>query len=150
MKRLALVGALCLLGTAASAHEVLHDIERGRAVAVKVYFADGEVLAYAEYQVFSPADAKIPYQKGRTDRAGYVAFVPDLPGHWRVRVADEGGHGLELDVPVPAPGQDQGRVAPAAGVATWALVARPLVGAGVIAAVFGFVVWLYRRKERAR
>ena len=70
----------------ALAHETLHEVERGKAIAVKAYFADGEVLAYTAYEVYSPADPKIPYQKGRTDRSGWLAFVPDAPGKWRVKV----------------------------------------------------------------
>ena len=89
---------------AVHAHEVLHTIERGKAIAVKAFFGDGEVLAYTEYQIFSPTDPRIPYQKGRTDRSGYVAFVPDAPGAWRVKVTDTTGHGLDLLVDVAAPG----------------------------------------------
>jgi nickel transport protein len=142
------MGALCLLPSLAQAHEVLSTVERGRAIAVKAFFADGEVMAYTEYQVFSPADAKIPYQKGRTDRSGYLAFVPDAPGNWHVRVADNTGHGLELDVSVPAAGQEQARPAPAPGIASWAFVVRPLLGVLIIAVLFGTLVVLYRRKER--
>ena len=69
-----------------AAHEVLHQVEWNRAVALRAYFADGEVLAYAQYEVYSPADPKIPHQKGRTDRDGWLAFVPDGAGH----VAGEG------------------------------------------------------------
>ena len=88
----------------AHAHEVLHTVERGKAIAVKAFFADGEVLAYTEYQVFSPADPRTPYQKGRTDRSGYLAFVPDVPGAWRVKVADTTGHGLDVVVNADAVG----------------------------------------------
>jgi nickel transport protein len=146
MRRVLLVGALALLPGLAQAHEVLSSVERGRAIAVKAFFADGEVMAYTEYQVFSPVDAKLPYQKGRTDRAGYLAFVPDAPGNWHVRIADNSGHGLELDVPFPAPGQDQANGRPAPGIASWAFVVRPLVGALAIVAIFLVLVRLYRRK----
>jgi nickel transport protein len=145
VKRAALVLALGLLSGLAQAHEVLSSVERGRAIAVKAYFADGEVLAYTEYQVFSPADAKIPYLKGRTDRAGYLAFVPDAPGKWHVRIVDATGHGLELDV-TEAPGQASGTAAAPAGPATWAFVLRPLVGVILIAAIFAVLIVLYRRR----
>ena len=131
------------LASPAHAHEVLSSIERGRAIAVKAFFADGQALAYTEYQVFSPADAKIPFQKGRTDRAGYLAFVPDVPGNWHIRVISDTGHGLKLDVPVAAPGRAQ---APATGLASWAFVLRPLLGVLVIATVFAALIVFYRRK----
>jgi len=138
----------------AHAHEVLHSIERGKAIAVKAFFADGEVLAYTEYQVFSPADPRIPYQKGRTDRSGYLAFVPDAPGAWRVKVTDSTGHGLDLAVDVATPGADlPGSARPAAqgtDLASWAFAVRPILGVGLIAALFAVLVLLYRRKRSAK
>jgi nickel transport protein len=115
----------------AAAHETLHEVQRGTAIAVKGYFADGEVLAYRAYEVYSPADQAIPWAKGRTDRAGWLAFVPDVAGAWRVRVLDETGHGLDLLVDAQAPA-----AAPSGAVATWGFVLRPLLGLAVIAAVF--------------
>jgi nickel transport protein len=143
-----LATALAVLAPAAArAHEVLHQVERGRAVAVKAYFADGEVLAYAQYELYSPADPKIPHQKGRTDRSGWVSFVPDAPGKWRVKVIDQTGHGLDVEVDATAaasPSPSPGDSAPRSAVA---FVLRPLVGIGVIAAVFGLLFTVYRRKR---
>jgi nickel transport protein len=128
----------------AFAHEVLHSVERGRAIAVKAYFADGEPLAYTEYVVFSPKDPKIPYQKGRTDRVGYLAFVPDSPGNWHVKVSTTDGHGVELDVPAEAADK---KAAGAGGIASWAFVVRPLVGVALIAGLFVALGRLYRRRK---
>jgi nickel transport protein len=128
------------------AHEVLHEVRRGNAVAVRGYFADGEPLAYRAYEVYSPADAKIPWQKGRTDRAGWLAFVPDVPGQWHVKVIDDSGHGLDLLVDAAAPAD-----APASGPgATAAFVLRPVLGIAVMAAIFAALVLLYRRKGSGR
>jgi nickel transport protein len=135
--------ALCC-ASPAYAHEVLHSVERGRAIAVKAFFADGETLAYTEYVVFSPEDPKIPYQKGRTDRGGYLAFVPDIPGNWHVKVSTADGHGLELDVPAEA----AAKIAAApGGIASWAFVARPLVGVFLIVGLFAVLTSLYRRRK---
>jgi nickel transport protein len=128
----------------AQAHEVLHTIERGRAIAVKAYFADGEALAYTEYQVFSPTDARIPYQKGRTDRSGYLAFVPDAPGAWRVKVADATGHGLDLVVDVASTDGESKR--PATPVAAWVFALRPILGVALVGGLFALLVLLYRRR----
>lgn len=147
--RSAFLAALLVLACASSAqaHEVLHTVERGKAIAVKVYFADGEVAAYREVQVFSPADARIPYQKGRTDRSGYVAFVPDTPGAWRVVLIDDTGHGLDVKVDVPAPGASptDGKNAPAS-VSSWAFALRPIIGATAIALIFTALFFGLRRK----
>ena len=132
---------------AAHAHEVLHTIERGKAIAVKSFFADGEVLAYTEYQIFSPTDARIPYQKGRTDRSGYVAFVPDAPGAWRVKVTDATGHGLDLVVNVAAPGGESARPAGQdTPVVSWAFALRPILGVALIAGLFALLVLLYGKR----
>jgi nickel transport protein len=131
----------------ASAHEVLHEVQRNRAVALRAYFADGEALAYAQFEVYSPADASIPHQKGRTDRDGWVAFVPTTPGGWRVKVADATGHGLDVVVDCTASTARRNDAGP---VATAAFVLRPLVGAGTIALVFGILLAVYRRRGAAR
>jgi nickel transport protein len=141
--------AACLsLPLGARAHEVLHEVNRGRAVAVRAWVPDGESLAYAQAEVFSPADASVPYWKGRTDRNGWLAFVPDVPGPWRVRIVGSTGHGLDTRVEVAAPGAN-GAAADAApsGGAALALVLRPVVGVALIAAIFGF---LYLRARRRR
>ena len=137
---------------AARAHEVLHTIERDKAIAVKAFFADGEGLAYTEYQVFSPTDPRIPYQKGRTDRSGYLAFVPDAPGAWRVKVTDTTGHGLDLVVDVAAVGERSTNFQTRQGsdLASWAFAIRPVLGVGIIAALFALLVFLYRRKRSTK
>ncbi|HEU4382414.1 MAG TPA: hypothetical protein VFR85_02830 [Anaeromyxobacteraceae bacterium] len=131
----------------AAAHEILHQVQRGRALAVRAFFQDGQALADQQAEVYSPADPKIPYWRGRTDRNGWLAFVPDVPGKWRVRVVDATGHGLDTQVDVePAiGGPDSG--APS-GAGPLGLALRPVVGAAVIAAIFGGL-YLWRRRRSA-
>lgn len=154
MSRVALaLAGLVALGTAspANAHEVLHLVERNRAVALKAYFPDGEVLAYAQYEVYAPVDPKIPYQKGRTDRGGWLAFVPDAPGKYRVKVIDNTGHGLEVEIdaaPRGAPTAESSAESGALPLA--AFVLRPLVGVAAIALVFAGLLVLYRRRRTTR
>jgi nickel transport protein len=145
---LALAASTALAPAAARAHEVLHEVERGRAIAVKAYFADGEVLAYSSYEVYAPADPTIPWQKGRTDRAGWLAFVPDGPGRWRVKVVDQTGHGLDVAIDAatpPAAAVPAARTIPAGA----AFVLRPILGVAAICALFGALYALYRRKGPA-
>jgi nickel transport protein len=141
--------ALIAATSPAFAHEVLHEVRRGRAVAVHAWFPDGESLAYVQAEVFSPADGKIPYWKGRTDRNGWLAFVPDVPGSWRVRIVDATGHGLDtlVDVapeagPAAASGDGAGKRA-----STLAFALRPVAGVALIAAIFGFLYLRGRRKS---
>lgn len=146
--RLALAALLALAARPALAHETLHEVARGKAIAVKASFVDGEVLAYTPYEVYSPADPKIPHQKGRTDRSGWLAFVPDAPGPWRVKVIDPTGHGLDLLVDAEAAGA---AAAPQASgpTSTAAFVLRPLVGLAAIGAVFA-ALYLAARRRRPR
>ena len=138
--------AAVMLPAAAPAHEVLHTIERSRAVAVQATYADGEPLANVPYDVFGPGDPDIPHQRGRADRQGWVAFVPDAPGNWRVRLADDSGHGLDLTVEVDAEGirGEEGR--PSA----LAFALRPLVGTISLGVLFFGLYALIRRRQGAR
>jgi nickel transport protein len=141
---LATATALALAASPALAHETLHEIQRGRAIAVRAYESDGDVLADIPFEIYSPADPKIPYLTGRTDRGGWLAFVPDLAGTWRVKVIEETGHGLDLQVDASLAG-----AGPATGTApasTAAFVLRPLVGLAAIGAVFAALYLAYRRK----
>jgi nickel transport protein len=143
--RLAALALGLAFAATAAAHETIHEIQRGKAIAVKASFADGEVLAYTAFEVYSPADAKLPWLKGRTDRAGWLAFLPDVPGKWRVKVFDATGHGLDLEVEAtPATGELAGP--PVAG--RLAFILRPLLGLAVIALVFASLVLAWRKKER--
>jgi nickel transport protein len=166
MRRLAAALALLAAPVAPRAHELVHQVERGRAVAVRVSSPGGGPVADVPWEVYSPARPGTPWQRGRTDRAGWLAFVPDGGGAWRVRVVDPGGHGLVMDVeaaapPVPEPAAGASAavaaapVAPAPaplapapadpGSAAWAL--RPLLGVAAVGAVFAVLVALRRRRE---
>jgi nickel transport protein len=141
--------SLLLLPTVALPHEVVHDVERGRAIAVRARFEDGASLAGVESEVFSPGDAATPYWKGRTDRNGWLAFVPDRPGTWRVRFVTSTGHGLDTNVDVAAPGVggEAGGAAPS-GIASFAFLLRPVVGVALVAAIF-FLVHARGRRNRS-
>lgn len=129
------------------AHEVLHTVKRHGAIAVKAYFVDGEVLAYVPYELYSPADPKIPFQKGRTDRGGYVAFVPDIPGPWRLKIVDDTGHGLNVVVDA-TPSADSKRINEDHVASSAAFILRPLLGIVIIAAIFSVLLFVYRRREK--
>jgi nickel transport protein len=138
------------LAAPAAAHETLHELRRGAAVAVKAYYVDGELLAYAPYEVYSPADPKVPWQKGRTDRGGWLAFVPEVPGKWRVRVIDDTGHGLDLAVDADAGSPAKPRATGGEAVSGAAFVLRPIAGLLVIGGVFAVLFRTWRRKESTR
>jgi nickel transport protein len=129
---------LVLLAAApAAAHEVLHEVERGRSVAVRARYPDGRGLADAQAEIYSPADRQVPAWTGRTDRHGWVAFVPDVPGPWAVRIFDASGHGTIALVDVPAPGE----AGPSTVTSPLAFLLRPVLGVVLIALIVGFLSW---------
>lgn len=136
---------LAIMSGDVKAHEVHHEVVRGKAIAVRAFFGGGEPLAYTEYEIFPPKDPKIPHQKGRTDRSGYLSFVPDASGKWRVRVIEKGGHGLDVEIDA----------SPAASAATGdgdnpGVWARPILGVGIIAAIFAGLYFAGRRRKAPR
>jgi nickel transport protein len=151
--------------TAAASHETLHEIARSKAIAVKAFEGDGRPLADVAWEVYSPGDPRSPWQRGRTDRNGWLAFVPGAPGKWRVRVIEKTGHGLDTQidvdpalVPTGAPQLSEGAAgssAPIERVATrgdeggWAIafLLRPVLGVGVIVALFAALFLLYRNRS---
>jgi nickel transport protein len=157
--RVPLLVLIALLAGPALAHETLHQVVQGKAVAVRAYESDGDPLAATPFEVYSPAEPKGAWTTGRTDRDGWLAFVPDRPGRWRVRVIEPTGHGLDLsvDLPLPAGIAAAAPAAPAAtspagpvqGAGAAAFVLRPLLGLAVIALVFTALLLAWRKKGRA-
>jgi nickel transport protein len=144
-KRIALPLLLAgLLARPVAAHEVTAEVVRDRALAVRARTHDGRPLADAAAEVFSPSDPSAPSWKGRTDRNGWVAFVPDAPGRWRVRVIDATGHGLETPVEVPASGDVAARTD---GPAPAASVLGALAGVALIGAFFAFLHLRGRKRD---
>jgi len=68
-------------------------------VVITATYDTGEPMSYAKVEVYAP-DSKIKFQTGRTDRNGRFAFVPDVPGRWRVIVSDGIGHQIKLSVEI--------------------------------------------------
>ena len=97
---LALAGLSFLLVGEALAHGVGYREAAFSSVALEFFYSTGEPMSYREAKVFSPADEKFAHQTGRTDAVGRFAFVPDVPGLWRVVVRDEEGHQAEAEIAV--------------------------------------------------
>ena len=103
-------GALLLLGAAQAQAHALYAAHtwQGSVTLVQFAYAGGQVPTYAKVEVYSPADAKVEFQNGRTDAHGRFAFMPDTSGQWRIVMADNMGHRVEHAVDVsPAQGSAQ-------------------------------------------
>ena len=69
------------------------------AIEIKASYDNGEPMAEAQVQVYSPEDPQTPLFTGITDKDGEFVFVPDQPGDWEVSVR-QAGHGDIAVIPV--------------------------------------------------
>lgn len=131
-------------GHALRAVEIPHD----NAIVMQFAYSTGEVPAFAKVEVYSPTDAAMEFQNGRTDTQGRFAFVPNAPGQWRVIMADNMGHRIEHETTVA----HGGGTSPTAGAAAdaWGGFATPLralLGASLLLNL-GTVAALWRRRRK--
>jgi nickel transport protein len=87
------LAALWLTAFDAHAHTVNYAVEQKNVAALRVFYTADDPANYAEYEVFAPDAADLPHQTGRTDRNGFLSFIPDRPGAWKVKVLGESAHG---------------------------------------------------------
>ena len=76
------------------AHTVNYDVQQKSVAAIKVFYTAGDPASYAAFEVYAPDGGDLPYQTGRTDRNGFVAFIPNRQGTWKVKVLGESAHGF--------------------------------------------------------
>lgn len=80
------------------AHDLQHEIQKeGRCIVVSFFFPDGNRFSYEEYEVYKEG-SNTPFQVGRTDALGRVAFCPNERGVWWVKTVSADGHGTKVRV----------------------------------------------------
>lgn len=90
---------LLLIYSGAEAHSIHYQVEN-KGISVRVFYSPEEPASYSQYEIFGPED-KIPYKKGRSDKNGFVSFLPDRAGKWIIKVSgesDHGHHGVQVEV----------------------------------------------------
>jgi len=94
LRPITLALALCLLFFAAiaSAHGIHYRVDE-KGVSVRFFYTRDDPTSYSSYEIFAPGET-IPHKTGRTDKNGFVSFLPDKAGTWTVAVAGESDHGL--------------------------------------------------------
>jgi nickel transport protein len=159
-----LVLAALLAPAPAVAHGVVVEIERrDGAVAARARYEGGRPLAGARYEVVSPASPERAFDEGRTDRHGWVAFVPDAPGTWRVRIVDDSGHGRVAMIEVTSTATATSTATPTSTSTPSATpsatptsafapsrAVRSLLGATALALAFGALHAVQRRRRGGR
>lgn len=75
-------------------------VPKASSVALRFAYSIGEPMADTDIVVRAP-DGE-PWQRGRTDGAGYFSFVPHRDGAWQVMADDGLGHEVRADISVEA------------------------------------------------
>jgi nickel transport protein len=137
---------VCLSLTAggAFAHTVNYEVQQ-KGIAVKIFYTAQDPASYAEYEVYGPGE-ELPHQTGRTDRNGFVAFVPDKQGIWKIKVIGEsahGYHGVSTEVKVD---KDLGLESFSKPLA--AQYTKFVTGISLIIGVFGIYSLIISRKKQ--
>lgn len=127
-----------------SGHSIHYHVQP-KGISVKVFYEKENPASYSEYELFGPGD-KEPHQIGRTDKNGFLSFLPDRPGTWRIRVWGEsthGFHGVTIDVQVDQALQLESFSKPLLATHT-----KLIVGVSLIFGLFGiYTLWRSRRKK---
>lgn len=131
---------MAFLSAPVCAHDLQYTTTSAQAVVLRLTYTDAKPFAFEGYEVYRQAD-KLPYQVGRTDGQGRVAFLPDRAGAWRVKVFSEDGHGLDVSLQTDAAAQ-----VVAADKPVFERYGRIVAGVALILGLFGFIS-LYLRKR---
>ncbi len=77
----------------ALAHGITVDISiEGGVVILGASYSPAQPLVDASVFIYSPAEPENEWQKGRTDKTGHFAFLPDAKGEWSIVIDDQKGH----------------------------------------------------------
>ena len=140
--------ALVSFTSAVQAHTVNYDVQQKSVAAVKVFYTAGDPASYAAFEVYAPDGGDLPHQTGRTDRNGFVAFVPDRQGTWKVKVLGEsahGYHGVTVEVKVDKDLNLESFKKPLVAQYT-----KFVTGISLIIGLFGIYALIRSHKKRAK
>jgi nickel transport protein len=125
----------------AHAHDLQHSVEGAPAIVIKLFYLDNHPFAFEAYEIYREGE-KLPYQVGRTDSQGRIAFLPDRAGAWRVKAFSEDGHGLDFKLATDAAAALSGSEKPA-----FERYSRVAVGVAIILGLFGLLSLFVKRKN---
>ena len=138
-QRLALTALL--ITQAAYAHDLQYSVGGGQAVVIRMFYVDNTPFTFEGYEIYRSGE-KLPYQVGRTDNQGRIAFLPDRAANWRIKATSEDGHGLDFKISTDAAAVLTGTEKP-----FYERYARIAVGVAVILGLFGFLSLYIKRKK---
>jgi len=130
------------LATSAGAHDLQYTVGGGQASVISLFYVDNTPFSFESYEITREGE-KIPFQVGRTDARGRIAFLPDGAATWQIKAISEDGHGLEFKFSTDAAALLVGADKPVVD-----RYSRIAVGVAVILGMFGFLS-LYIKRKRA-
>ncbi|MEW6067959.1 MAG: hypothetical protein AB1610_06685 [Nitrospirota bacterium] len=136
--------AIAGLNSPAIAHSIHYHVEN-KGISIRVFYSADDPASYSAYEIFGPGDT-IPHQKGRTDKNGFLSFLPDRKGKWIVKVygeSDHGFHGTQVEVMV-----DENLFMESFKKPLVATHIKIFVGAGLILGITGILTLLKARKKK--
>lgn len=142
------VAIMCVFAAgSAYAHGVTANSISSKTVAVRFGYAGGDPMSYAEVLVFAPTakEGDAEFQNGRTDALGNFAFVPNIPGTWRISSSDM-GHRAEMQIEVT----EQGIVQAKAPTGLPSQTLRMLLGLSLIINLLAACLLLKRSSRKKR
>jgi nickel transport protein len=139
--RLALAAILCSAWPA-HAHDLQYSVGGSQAVVIRMFYVDNSPFTFEGYEIYREGE-KLPYQVGRTDSQGHIAFLPDRAANWHIKAMSEDGHGLSFSISTDAAAVLSGTEKP-----FYERYARIAVGVAVILGLFGFLS-LYIKRMRS-
>jgi nickel transport protein len=142
MKKLHLLFSLMLICAAqVQAHDLQYSVGGGQAVVIRLFYVDNSPFTFEGYEIYREGE-KLPYQVGRTDSQGRIAFLPDRAATWHIKAISEDGHGLDFKLDTDAAAALSGTEKP-----FFERYARIAVGIAVILGLFGFLSLYVKRKK---
>ena len=129
-------------------HSLNYQMEQ-KGIAMRAFYTDKDPASYSQFEIYGPGDREeLPHQTGRTDKNGFLAFVPDRAGTWKVKVWGEsshGYHGFTAEVKV-----DKEMGLESFSKPLLAMHTKLITGLSMIFGFFGIYAYLKSRKRLER
>ncbi len=139
---------LSLGETESSGHSIHYQVLQ-KGIAVRAFYSEKDPSSYSSYEIWGPGDREdLPHQTGRTDKNGFLAFVPDRAGTWKIRLWGEsshGYHGFTTEIKV-----DQGLNLESFSKPLLATHTKLITGLSLIFGIFGIYALLRSRKRQGK
>ncbi len=129
-------------------HSINYQVEQ-QGMALRAFYSAKDPASYSQYEIWGPGDREdLPHQTGRTDKNGFLAFVPDRPGTWKVKIWGEsshGYHGFTTEIKV-----DKGLNLESFSKPLAAAHTKLITGLSLIFGVFGIYAFLKSRRKQEK